>query len=87
MKWLKIIALGIIGWSLSLIWPDVNNLLTVEVMTGLVLGLGGLVLIYVTQKYWEHLKQHHNSNGTGQNNHHHFPPDQTGPMPILHHLT
>jgi len=87
MKWLKMVGLGIIVWSLSLIWLEVNNLLTVAVMIGLVVGLGGLVLVYVIQKYWERQKQHHDSNGAGQHNHHHFPPDQTGPVPILRHLT
>jgi hypothetical protein len=83
MKWLKMIGLGIVVWSLSLVWPEINNVVTWEVMLFLALALAGLVLAYALQQY---LKHHHRGNGHGQN-HHHLPPDQTGPLAVLRHLT
>jgi len=59
MKALKIIGLGIAIWGLSLVWPEVNLLLTSPVMIGL--GLGLTVLIY--NLVYQFGRRHHNSNG------------------------
>jgi hypothetical protein len=48
MKGLKIVGLGVAIWGLSLLWPEVNLVLTPPVMIGVVLGLGAAaLLVYV----------------------------------------
>lgn len=65
MKGLKVIGLGIAIWGLSLLWPEINLLLSSRVMTGLGLALGTTMLIYEVA---HHLKcWHHPSNGTRSN--------------------
>lgn len=54
MKWLKLIGLGMAIWALSLVWPEVNQVLTPRAMLAAALGLGAVSLIYVL------LKQHPN---------------------------
>jgi hypothetical protein len=49
-KTLKILVLGIVIWSMSLLWPEVNQVLTVAVEIGLLFGLIALVLLYVIWK-------------------------------------
>lgn len=66
MKALKVIGLGIAIWGLSLLWPEINLLLSPRVMTGLGLSLGIALLI------WElahHLKHWHRPNNGTSNNH------------------
>jgi hypothetical protein len=45
MKGLKIVGLGVAIWGLSLLWPEVNLVLTPPVMIGVVLGLGVVALL------------------------------------------
>ena len=45
MKGLKIIGLGVVIWGLSLLWPEVNLVLTPPVMIGAMLGLGVAALL------------------------------------------
>ena len=45
MKGLKIVGLGIAIWGLSLLWPEINLVLTPPVMIGVVLGLGAAALL------------------------------------------
>ena len=47
MRWLKLTGLVMAIWGVSLLWPDVNKVLTVPAMMGLVLGLAVAVLVYV----------------------------------------
>ena len=66
MKGLKLVGLGIAIWGLSLLWPEVNLVLTLPVMIGVVLGLGvASLLAYVLG---QRLDQRHdcNSDGAGQ---------------------
>jgi len=66
MKGLKLIGLGVAIWGLSLLWPEVNLMLTPPVMIKVVLGLGAAaLLVYVLSQL---LDQHHdrNSDGAGQ---------------------
>jgi len=44
MKWLKIIGLGILIWSIGLLWPAISEALRPQVMLGAVIGLS-LVLL------------------------------------------
>jgi hypothetical protein len=63
-KWLRIIGLGIGCWSLSLFWPEINQILTPGVTIKIVLGLGVVTVIYILSQY---LGSHHNSHhGAGQ---------------------
>ena len=48
MRVLKFIGLGIIVWGLSLLWPQVNQLLTPPIVSGIVLGLGAVAFATVT---------------------------------------
>lgn len=47
MKVLKLAGLGIVIWGLSLLWPEVNQVLTPSVAIGMTLGLGLAALAYV----------------------------------------
>ncbi len=47
MRWVKLTGLVMAIWGVSLLWPDVNKVLTAPAMTGLVLGLAVAVLVYV----------------------------------------
>jgi hypothetical protein len=59
---LKFVGLGIAIWSLSLLWPQVNRVLTPPVMVASVSGLGAGMLAYVL---YQHLGQH-NDHGHDQ---------------------
>ena len=56
----RCIGIGILLWALTLIWPDVNNLLTEPVSAWLLVTLLAAALIYS-------LAEHQSRNGTGQN--------------------
>jgi hypothetical protein len=73
MKWLRVVGLGIAIWGLSLLWPDVNRVLTPLLMSGLGLGLGVVILVYVLSR---HLGRHHPNHGAGQNH-------ATRPIPVV----
>jgi hypothetical protein len=45
MKGLAIALLGVAIWGVSLLWPEVNGVLTVPVMTGIVAGLGAALVL------------------------------------------
>ena len=65
-KGLKFVGLGVAIWGLSLLWPEVNLILTPPMMMGVVLGLGtAALLVYVLSQL---LDQRHdrNSGGAGQ---------------------
>ena len=47
MKLLRFAGLGIVIWGLSLVWPQVNQILTPTVMMGTILGLGAATLAYL----------------------------------------
>ena len=66
MKGLNFVGLGVAIWGLSLLWPEVNLMLTPPIMIEVVLGLGAAaLLVYVLSQL---LDQHHdrNSDGAGQ---------------------
>jgi len=46
MKILRLAGLGIAIWGLSLVWTEVNLILTPSTMVGLILGLGTVAVIY-----------------------------------------
>jgi hypothetical protein len=60
MKLLRFAGLGIVIWGLSLLWPQVNQVLTPTVMMGMILGLGATTLAYVLIQRVNH-HDHHNS--------------------------
>jgi hypothetical protein len=63
MKGLKFVGLGVAIWGLSLLWPEVNLVLTPPTMIGVVLGLGAAaLLVYVLSQL---LDQHHDRNSDG----------------------
>lgn len=64
MKGLKIVGLGVVIWGLSLLWPEVNLVLTPPVMIGAVLGLGGAALL--ARVLVQHFDQRHDRDGAGQ---------------------
>lgn len=65
MKGLRIVSLGIVIWGLSLLWPEINLILSPKVMTGLGLALGIAMLIW---EFVHHFDWYHPSDGT-RNNH------------------
>jgi len=54
MRVLKFVGLGIVIWSTSLLWPQVNHLLTSSVMIGSVFGMGAVTLAYVLVRRFNH---------------------------------
>ena len=48
MKTLKLIGLGIGIWSLSLLWPMVNDYMTPAITTIAIIGLGTIYMLYST---------------------------------------
>jgi hypothetical protein len=64
MKGLKCVGLAAVIWGLSLLWPDVNLMLTLPVMAGVVLGLGVAALL--TCILDQRLDQGHDRDGAGQ---------------------
>jgi hypothetical protein len=63
MKALRLVGLGIVIWGLSLLWPEVNQVLTPWVMIGMALGLGAAMLAYILI---QRLGREHNDGGAGQ---------------------
>lgn len=64
MKLLKIMGWGLAIWLLSLLWPEVNRVLTEAGTLRLSLGLGTIILIYLVG---QHLDWHHHPHSSGQN--------------------
>jgi hypothetical protein len=56
---LKWIGLGVIIWSLSLLWPEVNLVLSLPLLAGLVLALTAIILAYVLGYYHSQIDQRH----------------------------
>jgi hypothetical protein len=77
MKGLKIVGLGVVIWGLSLLWPDVNLVLTPLAMIGIVLGLGVATLL--ARVLVQHLDQSHDDEA-GQD---HPSPDISGSDSIV----
>lgn len=65
MRVLRLAGLGIVMWSVSLLWPQANQLLTSSVAIGLVFGLGAVTLAYVLVRRFNHDYQ---DNGADQDN-------------------
>jgi hypothetical protein len=63
MKILRLIGLGVAIWGLSLLWPEVNQILTPRVAIGMTLGLGALVVAYV---WAQPIDYRHNDNDAGK---------------------
>jgi hypothetical protein len=55
---LKWVGLGLIIWSLSLFWPEINTILTPSWTIGLILGLTAIILAYTLGYY--HSRIDHN---------------------------
>ena len=72
MRVLKFVGLGIIIWGLSMVWPQVNQLLTPPIMSGIALGLGAVTFAYVTIR---RLDRDQIDTGTSQDH-------PTHPMPV-----
>ena len=59
MKLWKCIGFGVLLWSLTLIWPDVNLILTERVMLQILLGVSLVALIYVIEQHFIHYDDTH----------------------------
>jgi hypothetical protein len=55
---LKWIGLGIVIWSLNLVWPEINLILTPPGVIGLILGFAAIILAYTLGYY--HSRIDHN---------------------------
>ena len=94
MKWLKIVGLGITIWFLTLIWFELNELLTSPLMFGLIIGLAVILPVYLFGKWLG--QQYHSGENIRINyptrsdravvfaRHHHSLP--TRPMPAIQQL-
>jgi len=66
MKIWKYIGLGVALWSFTLIWPDINRVISEPVLLKLLLGLTGVVLAYLIER---HFRQDHNQDENQRPNH------------------
>jgi len=66
MKALKVIGLGVAIWGITLIWPEINQLLPSRVMAGIGLVLGIAILSY---ELWHYISQHYKKRGRPGSNH------------------
>lgn len=55
----KIIVLGMALWGLSLVWPEINGVLTPRVTLGLMAGLGAAGLAYILSQHPNHHPRQH----------------------------
>lgn len=60
MKVLRLVFLGPAIWAVSLLWPELNRVLSPPVMIGLLLSLSAISLAYILIQYLYH---HHDGNG------------------------
>jgi len=65
MKIWKCIALGVALWSVSLIWPDINRVLSEPLMARLVLGLALATLAYLLGQHFNHPQNGNESHRSG----------------------
>jgi hypothetical protein len=73
MKALRLVGLGVVIWGLSLLWPEVNQVLTPWVTIGITLGLGAVALAYLLIP---RLGREHNDGGAGQDH-------RSRPIPVV----
>jgi hypothetical protein len=63
VKVLRLVLLGFAIWSVSLLWPGLNQALTSPAMIGLLLSLSAIALAYILI---QHLYHHHDESGTAK---------------------
>jgi hypothetical protein len=78
---LKWIGLGVVIWSLSLAWPEINLILTPPVLAGLVLALGAVILAYILGYYHRQIDQGQTEPGNESKQKHSSRPSR--PVPPL----
>lgn len=61
MKVGRIIGLGLVIWTLSLIWPELNDWLTQALILKLIVGLGTGLLVFDLLEYFGQPHDHHGS--------------------------
>lgn len=54
LKWL---GLGVVIWSMTLVWPEINLALTLPVIVGLIVALTAIILAYVLGYYYSQVDQ------------------------------
>jgi hypothetical protein len=64
VKGLKVVGMSVVIWGLSLLWPEVNLVLTLPIMIGVVLGLGAGALL--ARVLVQRLDQRHDGEEAGQ---------------------
>jgi hypothetical protein len=73
MKALKLIGLGFAIWTLSLVWPEINQILGATFMTGMALALGMIAVLYAVVRRF----------GRSQSRHHSGQDHSTRPIPMV----
>lgn len=76
MKELRIIGLGIAIWALSLMWPEINQTLTPQIMARMGIGLSLIILIYQLTLHLKKYRQRPSNQRSGTNH-------PSGPMPPI----
>jgi hypothetical protein len=76
MKVLRLVSLGVAIWGLSLLWPEVNQILTPRVAIGMTLGLGSLALVYT----WAQRIDYHPNDNNAEQDH----PSRPTPVIVPH---
>lgn len=64
MKWVRIILAGLAIWGLTLIWLELNLILTSPLVLGLLIGLLMIIPAYWLGRYFEQGQNQSNGAGT-----------------------
>jgi hypothetical protein len=73
MKALKLAGLGFAIWTLSLMWPEINQILGPTLMIGMTLALGIIAVVYALVRRF----------GNRQSGHHSGQDHSTRPIPMI----
>lgn len=49
---IKIVAVGVSIWLISLIWPEINQIVSQQAIIALILGLGTVSLVYAWNRHY-----------------------------------
>jgi hypothetical protein len=61
MKALKLVGLGFAIWTLSLVWPEINQILGATFMIEMALALGMIAVVYALVRRFGHSQPGHHS--------------------------
>jgi hypothetical protein len=77
MKMLRLVGLGVAIWALSLVWTEVNLILTPSTMIGLIVGLVAVAVVYRLSQRQRRCPEDNTTDHTTRHTH------PTRPVPVM----